>query len=361
MHQKIKSDILFLTKYGPRGASSRYRTLQYLPYLKSKGLTCIVSPLFDDAYLERKYKLGKGNFVDLSRAVCRRLRAMVSALRFEVVLVEYEILPFFPAFFERVLSKAGIKLVFDFDDAQFHRYDLHKNWYVRFLLGKKIGSMLRHASVVIVGNEYLAQYARRTASRVELIPTVIDVAKYEPSDFERGCEFTIGWIGTPLTAVYLQEIAPSLAQFFSESRGKLVIVGVDSIYMPGVPLELHAWDERTEVSLIQQFHVGIMPLPDTPYERGKCGLKLIQYMGCGKPVIASPVGINETLVNHGENGFLARCHADWKRYLIQLKRDDRMRREMGRKGRMLVASDYSLETQQARMGHLLKRVMGVGT
>ena len=127
--------------------------------------------------------------------------------------------------------------------------------------------------------------------------------------------FTIGWIGSPVTECYLQQIAPALSEVCRRNRARVVLVGAQNAQFQNVPVKMHPWSEEGEERDIQSFDVGIMPLPDELWERGKCGYKLIQYMACEKPVVASPVGINQGLVEHGVNGFLASNLQEWVKAL----------------------------------------------
>lgn len=189
----------FFTKYTRAGASSRYRTFLYLPALQTAGIEFTVSPLFDEAYLAHKYTHGRAALVDVLRAFARRLFVVLTVPRGSVVVVEYELLPFFPAILERWLTWWGCSLVVDYDDALFHQYDQHANILVSLFLGGKIATVMRLADTVLAGNAYLSDYALRVgAKQVEVIPTVIDLARYpaKPSTPD-STVFTIGWIGSP--------------------------------------------------------------------------------------------------------------------------------------------------------------------
>ena len=355
--------VLFLTKYARNGASSRYRTFQYLPWFEEAGIHCQVMPLFDEAYLIHRYQSGRGHASDVLRAFLRRLGALATARRFDLVVVEYELLPYFPALPERWLGLLGVPYVVDYDDALFHQYDQHKSRWVRHFLGEKIARVMRSAQLVTVGNSYLADYAKRAgAMRVEILPTVIDLERYPRAFAARppNGPFTIGWIGSPSTAKYLQAIAPALADVCAGGKGHVRLIGSGPIDLPGVPVELLPWDETTEVSNMQQFDVGIMPLPDEPWARGKCGFKLIQYMACGLPVVASPVGVNSEIVEHGVNGFLATTPTNWIQALNALLLDLDLRRRMGQAGRQKVEQEYSLQVTGPKLADLIKSAVGAG-
>lgn len=316
-------------------------------------------PLFDEAYLAHRYQSGRGHVGDILRAFVRRLSALIVVKRFDLVVVEKEVLPYFPALSERWLGWLGVDYVVDYDDALFHQYDQHKSWWVRRLLGQKIARVMRGAHLVIAGNTYLADFARRAeAKRIEIIPTVIDLIHYPQTteSLPPNASLIIGWIGSPTTAKYLQSIGSALAAVCEGGKVCVRLIGSGPIELPGVPVEVVPWDEATEVNLLKQFDVGIMPLPDSPWERGKCGFKLIQYMACGLPVVASPVGVNRNIVEQGVNGFLASTPEEWEQVIRTLLLDTSLRQRMGQAGRKKVEESYSLQVTAPRLAALLKSI-----
>lgn len=324
-------------------------------------MQCVVQPLFDEEYLTHRYRLGRGRVRDVLRAFLSRSAALLAIRRFDLVVIEKEVLPYFPALPERLLGWLGVPYVVDYDDALFHQYDQHRNALIRRLFGNKIARVMRGAELVVAGNDYLAEYARRAgARRIENMPTVIDLERYPFVSTPRvdNNAFTIGWIGSPATANYLHTIAPALADVCAQGRARLRLIGSGPVDLPGVPVEMLPWSEATEVDEIRRFDVGIMPLPDEPWERGKCGLKLIQYMACGLPVIASPVGVNREIVEPGVNGFLAETASEWANALRALMADAALRRQMGEAGRRKVEEHYALQVTAPRLAALLKSIVG---
>jgi glycosyltransferase involved in cell wall biosynthesis len=347
-------DVLFLTKYGQKGASSRYRSLQYFPYLENAGINCTHAPLLSDEYLEALYETESRPLLKSAQGYLGRLRDLLQIRAYDVIVIEKELLPYAPAMFERLLSHFKTPYIVDYDDAVFHNYDLSDNPIVRRLLSSKIDIVMREADAVIAGNEYLASRARDAgASCVEIIPTVIDVNRYEyvpPGNEE---PFRIGWIGSPTTTKYLNKIMSALQKISENREIKLVLVGSGPVEIPGVPIEIREWSEKTEIEYIASFDVGIMPLENSPWERGKCGLKLIQYMGCGKPVVASPVGINTEIITNNHNGLLAKSNNEWAESLLRLNDNQKLAKEMGREGRKLVINQYSLQSTKDQWINLL--------
>jgi glycosyltransferase involved in cell wall biosynthesis len=204
---------------------------------------------------------------------------------------------------------------------------------------------MKRAAVVMVGNQYLAEYARRAgAEKIVEVPTVVDPARYAgPSPPRSGGTFRIGWIGTPSTTRFLSEIAGPIRELAARRLVQFIAVGARNPVMPGVPLDVRQWREVMEVRDIQSFDVGVMPLADEPFTRGKCGYKLIQYMAAGLPTVASPTGVNATIVEDGQTGFLARTPMEWLEGLDTLASDVALRAQLGKAGREKVVRQYSLE------------------
>lgn len=351
--------ILLLSRHGRLGASSRVRSYQYIPYLNQAGIQVTVEPLLDDVYLQ-SFNAGRSpQWSHVFRAYMKRMIRLLTSSRFDLIWVEYELFPWLPAWFETLLDMAGIPFVVDYDDATFHRYDMHTNRIIRLVLGQKIDSIMRHATVVIAGNGYLAARAHQAgARRVEILPTVVDMDRYDCSpDMDRQV-FRIGWIGSPSTTKYLQLIHSALVRVCRQTGAELVLVGAGPIHLEGVSMERREWAESSEVEDIQSFDVGVMPLVDEPWERGKCGYKLIQYMGCCCPVVASPVGVNRDIVHHGSNGFLADCEDEWVRYLSILQGETELRKRMGSVGRTLVEREYSVQVMAPRLAFILTSAVG---
>lgn len=342
--------VLALTRYGPMGASSRVRTLQYLPSLKEAGIDVSISPLLGNQYVKALYARQRA-WRSIGAGYFRRLRAMHNAARFEVTWVEKECLPWVPAIAELGLLPARTRLLVDYDDAWFHRYDQHTSRIARGLLGKKIDAVMHRADLVTVGNEYLASRAREArARRIEYLPTVVDLSRYQPVPVRAlHAPVVVGWIGSPSTAQYLRLVAEPIERLRSRHAIRCVAIGARPDQLIGTPFEAAEWTEDREVNLIRQLDIGIMPLEDGPFERGKCGYKLVQYMACGLPVIASPVGVNCELVAPGMNGELANSAGEWEAALEHLVVDECLRRRLGAAGRKLVERSYSLAVQAPRL------------
>lgn len=348
--------VLALTRYDRAGASSRVRFYQYLPALRAAGVDVVVEPLFDAGYLDRLYAGQPTNWRAVASAYGRRVAHLLGRVDADLVWIEYELLPWLPWTLERWLLPARRPFVVEYDDAVFHRYDLGSAW-VRRALGTKLDRLMAAASCVIAGNAYLAARARAAgATRVEVIPSVVDLRSYErPPDEPPAAPrpFTVGWLGSPSTTRYIQSLAAPLARLATTGPLRVLVVGASPVQMPGVTLERRTWSEAREAADIGDFDVGVMPLEDSPWERGKCGYKLVQYMACAKPVGASPVGVNVELARPGETGFLASTPEEWVRGLASLRDDAAVRQRMGQRGRTLVEASYSLQATAPRLAATL--------
>lgn len=352
-----KKRILLFTRYSNLGASSRIRSLQYVPYLESRGWQIDVSPLFSSAYLHATYG-HQFRFRFLLAGYFQRLIKLLRAKKYDLIWIEKELFPFMPAWAELCLRSSGVRVVVDYDDAIFHRYDMNQNYFVRKLLGRKIDVIMRAADIVIAGNKYLAARAIDAGAKcVEIIPTVVDIKRYSVSERKVKKQLTIGWIGSPTTSRYLHLIGPALQSIISDANVRFVAVGANELIIKDLPIEVLQWSEDSEVESILTFDIGIMPLKNDLWEQGKCGYKLIQYMACGLPVIASPVGVNTNIVEHGANGLLAETISEWKAALVLLLNDEELRHDMGYTGRKMVQDKYSLQGQLINLESIFSKAL----
>lgn len=356
--------IATLTRYGNLAASTRQRFGQYQPYLRQAGFDMVPCPLLDDAYLEQLYAGQRPSRSQIAAGYLNRLRWLFSRPDVDVIWLNYDVFPFLPGVAEQLLRVPGKPVVFDFDDAIFHKYDLHPNRLVRAVLGRKLHSTIGASRLALCGNAYLAAYARPLCRRTEIVPTVVDAAVYvpKPDAMNRTGPVRIGWIGTPSTfGEYMVDLLPMLAQVAALADARVAMMGAAHDAEAGPRLDYVGWSEAGEVPFLQGVDIGIMPLSDTPWARGKCGYKLIQYMACGLPVIASPVGVNAEIVEHGVNGFLVTTEAEWREALGLLLRDPELRGRMGRAGRRTVEERYSLQVWGPRVARMMTDVAGQAT
>ena len=350
--------IAAFTRYGRRAASTRQRFLQYLPALRAARIEVDHHPLLDDDYVAH---LGTGEPYPswrIARAYAQRFNELRGSRNCDVFWVYVELFPYIPATLE-LLTTIGKPIVYDFDDAFFHVYDQSRNPMLRSLLARKHGSLLRRAAGCACGNAYLLDYAKRFCSNSFLLPTVVDTEVYFPVQ-RRSPQVTIGWIGSPSTWPNVRPLLPLLEELVRSHELRFRVVGAgrsaEQDLFPG--MELIEWSEVNEVADVQAMDIGIMPLVDLPFERGKSGYKLVQYMACGLPVVASPVGVNSEIVTEGENGFLASGVAEWRSAITCLIQDPELRRRLGQSGRERVETSYSLESRAPTLIRLFEALGG---
>lgn len=350
--------VLALTRYGDLGAASRYRFLQYIPALAGRGITVDVHALLDNRYVERFYL---GETVDRMAIVASylgRLRRQLAG-GVDLLWIEKEAMPYVPDWLERNLCRR-VPFVVDFDDAVFHNYEQHRSVVVRAVLGRKFDQVMARATTVVAGNPYISERAARAgARRVEILPTVVDLARYRVVEHGASSVVCLGWIGTPYTRKYVDVLEPVFRRLGPDTRVRLTTIGSGPIEWDGVPVEVRPWSELTEVDELRRLEIGLMPLPDEPFERGKSGLKLIQYMAVGLPVIASPVGVNRDIVEPGVNGFLCETPDEWVAAIRLLAADVDLRRRMGEAGRRKVETSYSLQVTAPRLARILQDAVHV--
>jgi glycosyltransferase involved in cell wall biosynthesis len=344
--------VLAFTKYGRSAASTRQRVLQYLPSLAEAGIAVEHHALLGDDYV-RSLSTGGGYS---KRAVlgsyAQRLAQLRKAADYDLLWIYAELFPNLPAAFERLAFRSGTPVVYDFDDAFFHQYDDNPRRLVRALLGGKLEPLLRGAALCCCGNDYLRTYASRFCRQTMVLPTVVDTEVYKPSmPREETSLPVIGWIGSPSTWCNVQPILPVLQAISDSGAARVRVIGAgaeaEADRFPG--LEMAEWSEETEVGEVAAMDIGIMPLLDRPFQRGKSGFKLVQYMACGLPVVAAPVGVNADIVQPDRNGFLAASPGAWREALVRLLGDAELRARMGAEGRRLAVGTYSLAAQAPRL------------
>lgn len=348
--------ILFLPKYCESGPSSRYRFYQYLPLLDKQGILYDIRPLFNDRFIEGFYRNGKKNIFVAVISFFRRFFVLFTCFRYDLLVIEYELFPFFPPIFERILGFFRKRYIVDYDDAIFANYESGGTLIVRKLLGKKTGVVMSNAVAVTAGNKYLMDYALRYNREVCFIPTVVSSNKYtEPGTTRSSDRFIVGWIGSPTSVRYLKLLRNVFASLNpDEIEIKLVGVGRDLPEFAELSgINYVNWRSDTEIDEIRNFSAGIMPLADDPWTRGKSGFKLIQYMACGLPVIASKVGANCEIVEDGVTGFLVETTEEWIKAINYLKQNPDIASVMGKRGYERFLKHYSLEAVSTRLINLL--------
>ncbi len=352
--------ILFLTQGDLQVPSSRYRVYQYLPALEKAGFEVVVHPAvkaeeFHGAYMERSWK---NQFPRFGRTFARRVRDLHHLRDFQFVFVQK---PIFPSPFFNIEWRIAreTKMIFDFDDAIYL-----KRPRGAFLSGiwpqaQRVANICRRAYRVVVGNQTLAEFVRKIpGSTIEPItlPTAVDTEIYtRESDISKRPNRIplIGWIGTPSTQSDLDLIIPSLIDLHSKTAFDTWIIGGILASIPvRFPIQWKTWNLKTEIRDVANLDIGVAPMKETPWNHGKCGLKVLQYWAAGVPVIASPVGIYKEMIQDGENGFFASNRAEWTDRLLLLMKNKQIRHKVIEGGHQTVQEKYSLQTITSRFLNL---------
>lgn len=340
--------------------SQRFRIEQWEPLLRERGAEVTFKP-FESAELHAVlYKPGRvpEKLRLVGEALRRRAGEVRSATRYDAVYLLREAALLGPPYFERRLRRAGVPFVFDFDDAVFVPYVSPSNGYLSYLkFPGKTRAICRMAAHVMAGNSYLADYAREVNPRVTIVPTTIDTEKYTVEPRSPNDVPVVGWSGSYSTAQHLATLSEALRRLAARERFRLRVIGAPDFRIEGVDVEALPWRSETEVEDLHPFDVGIMPLPDDPWSRGKCGLKALQYMALGVPTVCSPVGVNTEIIEDGENGLLAATDDEWVEKLSTLLRSEELRARLGRAGRETVEARYSAAVQAPRVYDIFASVV----
>jgi glycosyltransferase involved in cell wall biosynthesis len=346
--------VLLLTRYGRIGASSRLRFLQYLAGLDEYDIDVHPAPFLDDVYLRELYGGRRPSVGRVFNFYSERLRQIVKARDYDVVWIEKEVLPWVPHWVGTT-ALGSLPLVVDFDDAWHLRYSASVNPLVRWALGTKLERIAQRADFVVVANRYLQRWAKEAGARnVSCIPTVVDLRRYPEGALPPPKPFTIGWIGTPETAPYLDTIKGALTRVLAKEDTRLLLVGAEQSFLPLPNVESRPWSEARETNLLSRMHVGIMPLPQGAWEYGKSGYKLVQYMAARRPVVASPVGVNCDVVMEGVNGFFARTEDEWVETLEQFRGNLALTSQLGSAARGTVETSFSLTATVPKIAEILQ-------
>lgn len=347
--------IFFITPY-PKGysPSQRFRFEQYFQLLEAAGYKYRLMSFLDEGTWKIFYSDGHliKKIGALIKGVLKRFTDLISIPGYDFVFIHREAMPIGPPVFEWLIAKCfRKKIIYDFDDAIWLTDNHEESSLLRIVKYRsKVNLIIRWAHKISCGNEYLCRFARTASNRTVLNPTTVDTEEqHNPrliSITRNPEEITIGWTGSHSTLKYLSTIKEALRQIETENKHIRILIIADQkpTDFNLSCVHFHKWNPDTEIQDLMKIDIGIMPLPDDPWTKGKCGFKAIQYMALGIPAVVSPVGVNTTIVDHGVNGFYATTLNEWNFYINRLIHDATLRMTMGQSARKKIVDCYSLNS-----------------
>ena len=352
--------IIFFVVFPEINAGSRYRVYKFLPYLKADNIEYRICPPMSNRLFKHLYQSSNPakKFLFYLLTFIRRGFQILIVCNYDIVFIHQGLTYFGPPVFERIISKLNRNIIFDTDDAHFIRPSFATGFAARFHDRDRIAKLSKMAKHVIVSVDFLRSYIREYNAHITVIPTSIDLANYTAKiSYSDNPTVVIGWAGSSSGLVYLDLIKDVLKQLARQYKISFKIISSAFIDIPDVEVIKCRWDLKSEISQLQSLDIGIMPLFQTDFERGKGGFKLIQYMGVGLPVVCTPIGVNTELVRDGDNGFLAKTEKEWFEKLSLLINDADMREKMGKKARTSIKGNYTIESNAQRFIATIKAVV----
>mgnify|MGYP006138031741 CR=1 FL=1 len=354
--------LLFVALHRPgRSPSQRFRYEQFVPYLEANGWQCDYSHILDENGDEAFYT--SGAYWKKAKVVIKgflsRMSDIFKADQYDVIFIQRETFVTGSTFFEHRFAKTKAKVVFDFDDAI---------WLLDISEGNKNLSWLKDPSktkkiiglsdLIIAGNSYLADYASRHNKNVKVLPSVIDTDFYRSAHRIAQGPITIGWSGSQTTNKHFLLAEPWLIKLKEkyDTKIRFVVLTERKIEIEGLDIETMVWNKEREVENLDLIDIGMMPLPDDDWARGKCGFKGIQYMSLSKPAVMSPVGVNPEIIEHGVNGYLAESTDEWFQCLSVLIESAELRSKIGAEGRKSIEQHYSVKSAQGKLLSMLENL-----
>lgn len=344
--------LLYIAPHRPgRSPGQRFRFEQFLPFIEAKGYKVTYSYIvneWDDRIFYKKGKYLFKIFIGI-KAFFKRIFDVLRANKYDVILIYREAHFIGTTLFEKLLAKSKARVIYDFDDAIWLNDTSDANSNLKWLKKPgKTGSIAALADLVVVGNNFLAAYAKHFSNTVCVIPTVINTDFYQTQTDHNHNPICLGWTGSTTTIKHFELAVPFLLKLQAKYGNKIKVkLIVDAEYThPELSVDYTPWNKLREVEDLDDIDIGIMPLPDDDWSRGKCGFKGIQYMGLNKPTVMSPVGVNTEIIQDGVNGYLASTENEWVEKLSMLIESKELRKTIGEAGRKTIEEKYSLNSQK---------------
>jgi glycosyltransferase involved in cell wall biosynthesis len=346
-----------------RSPGQRFRFEQYLNFLKENGFDCKLSILLNEKNDKAFYS--KGNYLKKILIYCSTLMIRMgdwfSMNRYDIIFIFRDALMTGSTFFEKRFARSKAKIIFDFDDSIWMQNVSAANKRLAFLKdASKTSKIIALSDMIFAGNQFLADYAAKFNKNIVIVPTTIDTEIYVPiKNRKRKDRICIGWSGSFSTIQHFEKAIPFLKKI-KEMYGNAVefkIIGDAKYYCAELDTKGVAWVAATEIEDLSEIDIGIMPLPDDEWARGKCGLKGLQYMALSIPTLMSPVGVNKEIITPGVNGYLPDTNEEWVSTLETLMNDQELRKRIGEAGRQTVIDRYSVEAWKNKYVKYFKQVL----
>jgi glycosyltransferase involved in cell wall biosynthesis len=341
-----------------KSPGSRFRIEQWMTWMATQGVACDYASFEDEGLRRVIYQPGhyREKATGVLRGFARRFELLRTVRGYDVVFLYEQAARLGPAVIERLIARTGVPIVYDFCDPIYEPYKSFINGYVSYLkFPGKTASICKLSKHVLVGNEELAAYARAHNPHVTIVPITIDTVEYQPAPPRPTPAVpTIGWSGSHSTVPHLAGASAVLRRLARTRKFRLKVIGGESFTLDGVDVVAQPWRAATEVADLQEFDIGIMPLPDDPWVSRRTHLKVRQYMGLGVPCVVSPLGVNRELIDDGRNGFLAVTEDEWVDKLTRLLDDAALRARLGAAGRQTIEERYSAALWAPRVLEILR-------
>lgn len=363
--------IIFFIESKKRSSATNFRILQIIPYLKRIGIKCLLiqgypgkNVFFTSSNLFLSLIINAILIFIKSITIIFQLPLIIWA---DIIVIQRELVAYNLVYPEKIIFRLKKPVIFDFDDAIFLQIGdpshlFSRNLFFQNLVKKtlKIHHMIKMADEVTVGNKYLAKYAKKFSNNVSIIPTVIDTNRYYPLKKRKDDDnVTIGWMGTSGNLKYFKDILLTLKKVNERHPNTQLIICSDKFLFKDelnsvIPTKFIRWESKNELKILHKFDIGIMPIEDNEWTRGKCGFKLIQYMASGVPAIGSDVGMNKDIIDDGINGFLAKDESEWTKKLNSLINDETLRKKFKKNARKQIEQNYSINSILSKLLSIYK-------
>lgn len=367
MNRKPAGRILYIVQHRfNRSGGQRFRCEQYMPFLENAGFECVYSPLLKNEQEDKDFYAAANyfkKFLLFLKAIARRWKDVRRARQFDIIFIYREAFMTGTTIFERLLKRSGAKIVFDFDDAIWN-FDVSAGnktlgWLKR---PEKANEIMALADLVLAGSSHLAGYARQFNSNVHVVPSTLDLDIYTFNKKTRkeDAPVVIGWCGSVTTIKHFEMIISVYRKLMRKYGSAITfkVYGLPGYVNKELGIESISFSPDTEVPVISSFDIGVMPLPDNEWTRGKCGMKGLQCMALGIPVVMQAVGANKEIICEGENGFLANNEDEWIDKLSILIDSEDWRRKLGANGRRTIEKGFSCQAIKEMYVNLFQELLG---